>query len=241
MHEVPRSHYFYPYDLNGGPDPKDLGPIRTTQMLTPSADGKTLGDLQTVHHNWQDTHLAKARTKFRWIGKSIFQKEGTSSEEDEIPSVVPIKPDSVEGLRASLAGMRTQLAAAQRQDPRLREIIAAIKKEPRGEYASEHPRKDAQKLKARTYHYRLASDGVLVANISEGEPRIDRPVVPDTRYTSGNKDAPTAMTWKHLLLGSVHNTITGSHRNAMEMAAELDQLVAWWPPEFLNTDCKTWV
>ena len=86
--------------------------------------------------------------------------------------------------------MRTQLAAAQRQDPRPREIIAAIKKEPRGEYASEHPRKDAQKLRARTYNYRPPSDGVLVANISEGEARIDRPVVPDIRYTSGSKDAP---------------------------------------------------
>ena len=27
----------------------------------------------------------------------------------------------------------------------------------------------------------------------------------------------------------------------MEMAAELDQLVAWWPPESLKTNCKTWV
>ena len=163
--------------------------------------------------------------------EQVFFKKGTPSEDDALPSAVPIKPDSVEGLRASLAGMRTQLAAAQRQDPRLREIIAAIKKEPRGEYASEHPRKDAQKLRARTYRYRLASDGVLVANLAEGEPRIDRPVVPDTRYTGGVNDTPTTMTWKHLLLGSVHNTVTGSHRNATDMATELDLLVAWWPPE----------
>ena len=158
--------------------------------------------------------------------KEYFLKKGTPSEDDALPSAVPIKPDSVEGLRASLAGMRTQLAAAQRQDPRLREIIAAIKKEPRGEYASEHPRKDAQKLRARTYRYRLASDGVLVANLAEGEPRIDRPVVPDTRYTGGVNDTPTTMTWKHLLLGSVHNTVVGSHRNATEMATELDLLLA---------------
>ena len=49
------------------------------------------------------------------------------------------------------------------------------------------------------------------------------------------------MTWKHLLLGAVHNTITGGHRNAANMLTELNQLVVWWPPEMLRRDCATWV
>merc|ERR1712173_242624 len=44
----------------------------------------------------------------------------------------------------------------------------------------------------------------------------------------------------HLLLGAVHNIITGAHRNAVEMAHELQRLVVWWPPESLRKDCNTW-
>ena len=61
------------------------------------------------------------------------------------------------------------------------------------------------------------------------------------KYTTGPRDAPVSMTWKHLLLGAVHNTVTGGHRSATDMASELPRLVAWWPPESLRTDCRTWV
>ena len=44
---------------------------------------------------------------------------GQPNEDEALPSAVPIKPDSTEGGRALLAGMRTQLAAVQRRDPRL--------------------------------------------------------------------------------------------------------------------------
>ena len=49
------------------------------------------------------------------------------------------------------------------------------------------------------------------------------------------------MTWKHLLLGAVHNIITGGHRSAANMLIELNQLVVWWPPETLRRDCAAWV
>ena len=68
----------------------------------------------------------------------------------------------------------------------------------------------------------------------------DRPVVPDVKHVGDVKGAPRNMTWKHLLLSAVHNTPTGEHRRASEMAAELQSLVAWFPPEHLMRDCKTW-
>ena len=137
--------------------------------------------------------------------------------------------------------MRTQLAAAQRRDPLLFAIIRALEREPRGNYASDNPVLDGRRLKARLYKYRLASDGVLVARSDNNEPTVDRPVVPDAPYEYGTDRAPSNMTWKHLLLGAVHNPITGLHKKAVDMASELDRLVAWWPPESLRPDCKKWV
>ena len=48
------------------------------------------------------------------------------------------------------------------------------------------------------------------------------------------------MTWKHLMLGAVHNTTTGQHRSAKEMELELSRLVCWRPPEDLKKDCSKW-
>ena len=48
------------------------------------------------------------------------------------------------------------------------------------------------------------------------------------------------MTWKHLILGAIHNTDTGGHRRAEEMFEELKLLVSWRPPEDLLKSCKEW-
>ena len=172
------------------------------------------GILNTEHHNWRDKHNTKTRTRHRWTGKSIFQKMNAEqpNEDDALPNAVPIRPDSTEGVRASLAGMRTQLAAAQRRDPRLLAIIRALKGEPRGNYVSDSPVADGRRLKTRLYKYRLASDGVLVARPDNDDPSVDRPVVPDATYEYGTDRAPSNMTWKHLLLGAVHN----NHRPPQE-------------------------
>ena len=50
---------------------------------------------------------------------------------------MPIEPGTTLALRAGLAGMRTELAKAQRKDPRLSEIISRLKREPAGSYLSE--------------------------------------------------------------------------------------------------------
>ena len=184
VHVIPRHNYFSPYDLRNGPDPETLGPIRTTQMVVPSTLPNQPGTLNTEHHNWRDKHNTKTRTRHRWTGKSIFQKMNAEqpNEDDALPNAVPIRPDSTEGVRASLAGMRTQLAAAQRRDPRLQAIIRALKGEPRGNYVSDSPVADGRRLKTRLYKYRLASDGVIVARPANDDPSVDRPVVPDATY-----------------------------------------------------------
>ena len=142
-------------------------------------------------------------------------------------------------LRSSLATLRTELARAQRQDPRLADIISALKKEPAGTYLAEPRQPEGRRTKVRANQYRLASDGVLVARPEDSHSE-DRPVVPDLPYTSPDKKTPRAMTWKHLLLGAVHNTSTGHHRSAHGMQVELEELVSWWPPEDLRKDCEPW-
>ena len=98
---------------------------------------------------------------------------------------------------------------------------------------------EGKRTQVRSLQYRLASDGVLVAR-GDGASAEDRPVIPDVPYISADKSAPRTMTWKHLLLGAVHNTSTGHHRSAQDMMSDLEQLVSWWPPEDLRKNCETW-
>ena len=98
-------------------------------------------------------------------GKSIFFKIGAPEVDPaaELPAGAPIVPDSVEAMHASLLGLRTELARAQRADPRMAGIIAKLRKEPLGSFISEPRGPEGRKFKVRALKYRLASDGVLVA------------------------------------------------------------------------------
>ena len=166
--------------------------------------------------------------------KAIFSKLG-----QRIESVrgTPVQPDSTEGLRTYLAGLSALSAESHRRDPRLKEIIVTLRGLPKGTYHRDTFRSDAKRIKGRMYKYRLASNGVLVSQPDDDNPHLDRPAVPEVTYTITLKDAPKGMTWKHILLGAVHNTITGGHRNAASMQNELNQLIVWWLPESLRTDC----
>jgi len=146
-------------------------------------------------------------------------------------------PETPEGLRSGLAGLRSQLAIAQGKDPRLSQIIATLRKQPKGTYLAEPHGSEGFKVKARALSYRLATDGLLVAK-EESTHLPDRPVIPDTPYEA--KGAPARMTWKHFVLGAMHNTVSGAHRRPEEMHEELKQLVCWWPPEGLLKACKEW-
>ena len=108
-HVLPRNTYFSPYDLKDGPDPETLGPVRTTQMISKSILGEKIYP-KTEHHRWRDPHWAKAKTRSKWTGKSIISKIGQQTESADLPSGIPLQPDSAEGLRTSSAGLRTQIA-----------------------------------------------------------------------------------------------------------------------------------
>ena len=147
----------------------------------------------------------------------------------------PLKSGTIDGLRAGLAGLRVQLRVAQEKDPRLSPIIAALRKQPPSSYLSEPRGPESRRTNARALEYRLASDGVLVAK-EDGKLLSDRPVIPDQPYA----DSKIKTTWKHVILGAAHNTLTGAHRRAEEMFEGLNELVAWWPPEDLLKACKEW-
>jgi hypothetical protein len=152
-----------------------------------------------------------------------------------------VDPASPAALRASLAGLRSELAKAQRLDPKLNEIIQHLRGKPAGEYLAE-PRGPAgkQKVRRRALQFRLTTDKLLVAKNEGDEASEDLPCIPEVPHESGVEGAPTTQTWKHMLLGAVHNTTTGQHRSAPEMFSELSKLVSWFPPEKLLEDCKTW-
>jgi len=235
MHVVPRNLCFTPGDSLDGPKDDTLQPMRVTEQAYVN------GSQDTKSHNWTDPHQSHCKSRTKWTGRSIFYKK-------ESPDVVPdaatvpntgteVKPNTPDGLRAGLAGMRTQLRQAQAKDPRLVQIISSLKKMNKGSYLAEPRGPDSHKVKVRAYEYRLASDGLLVARENLGEV-CDRPVIPDVQHESPT--APRNMTWKHLILGSMHNTISGAHRRPEEMHHELSRLVAWWPPEELLKACKLW-
>ena len=120
--------------------------------------------------------------------------------------------------------MRGQLAKAQRQDPRLLEIINYLQKQPAGSYMSE-PRADLRKVKSRALKFRLTSDKLLVARPEIASHDIDLPCIPDVQHESSIPEAPATQTWKHMLLGAVHNTVTGQHRTRQEMHDEVATLL----------------
>ena len=214
---------------------RSLGLCVSHQVFTDSTrDTKT--------HAWQDARFSKAKTRMKWTGRSIFTKVGAPPTDSAAieNTGLPIAPGSTLALRAGLAGMRRELACAQRKDPRLLELIRHLQKEPAGSYLAEPRGPEMQKVKHRALQYRLTTDNVLVA---KGEGDIlgeDLPVIPEVVHDSDVPGAPKKSTWKHVLLGAVHNTITGQHRTAKEMHDELKVLVAWWPPEQLMKNCVEW-
>ena len=237
IHVVPRHTYFYPLDCLEGPKEDALGDLRVTHLVFLKGNRR-----ETQTHAWRDTHHAKGKTREKWTGRSVFRKAVAPPTDSATPDTtgMPIVPGTPMALRAGLAGMRGQMAVAQRKDPRLLEIIKFLQKEPAGSYMAEPRGAELRKIKVRALKYRLTSDKLLVARGEEDELGDDLPVVPDVVHESVVPGAPKSMTWRHVLLGAVHNTPTGEHRRATEMRDELKNLVSWYPPERLLRDCTEW-
>ena len=237
-HVVPRRACFTPgdtlEDIGTGPKSEDLDDVRVTEQVFVMS-----GKRATVRHDWTNKHDAHAKaSRENWTGRSIFSKKNvpplTASQNPDTASVpgtgTPLIPDSPQGLRAGLAGLRGKLRIAQEKDPRLSPIIAALRKQPKGTYIAEPASQESFKVQARAQQYRLASDGALVAKEERSTlgSTLDKPVIPNIVFDAPG--APTKMTWKHFILGSMHNTTTGAHRRAEEMHDERKQLVSWGPP-----------
>ena len=109
---------FHPADGIEGPQLAEIKPLRVTRLRY--LDGKE----EVKEHAWDDPHWAKAKTRSRWTGRSVFLKDSmVGPDAGEVEKTgMPIRPGSTEAMRASLATLRTELSVAQRQDPRLAEI-----------------------------------------------------------------------------------------------------------------------
>ena len=222
LHLLPRHTYFCPYDTAIGPNEGAVTDVRTTYLVFLD------GSRKTEQHNWRDPRFAKAKTRNKWTGRSVFTKSRTEPTDSAVTSTTgaPIEPGSTVALKAGLAGLRSQLSKAQRTDPRLAEIIANLKGLKLGSYLSEPRGPGALKVRRRALKYRLTADEVLVAREEDESAAEDRPVVPDAPHVGDLPGVPRTMTWKHLILSSVHNTPTGNHRSASEMEVELKKMVA---------------
>jgi len=71
VHMVPRLRFFDPRaEGTTGPDIDTIGKSRVTQMVY-TVDGTS----DTKRHMWDDPHWAVAKTRRRWVGRSVFPKE----------------------------------------------------------------------------------------------------------------------------------------------------------------------
>jgi len=181
--------------------------------------------------------------KTPFIGSTIFHKKQEKKEYVADEDVSPVCPDSFEAVSFQLSSMIPELQKAQSLDPGLKDIIMYLKKQPANTYLAD-PLRENRKVAARAGKYVLRSkgDGVLLMR-HDPELNRDLPVVPEVPYMGESKslDAPKRMTWKHLLLGAVHNVCTAAHKQSKEMAEELRKLVAWQRPWELRGDCDKWV
>ena len=172
VHVHPRTTFFYPADGLNGPDLSELHDLRHTFLVYQD------GSKDSQSHNWRDAHWGKAKVRSKWTGRSVFPK-ATAPPSDAAcmdASGAPVHPGSQGDLRVGLSGMRSQLAAAQRRDPRLSEIILYLRKEKAGSYLPEPRGASLKKVRERSYQYRLTSDNVLVARFDNDSIHEDRPV-----------------------------------------------------------------
>jgi len=228
-HVTPRRAMFYPgsvaeatddQDRSQFPELMDLKPVRHTFFVFGgAAAGKVIKD------TWTEAATAARPLQKEWTGRSIFQKLKPTAAAVEDRGEVPVDGQPIRPVVAGMSVLRKELAEGQRQDPELNDIIKYLEKQPLGSITHAKHLKSA--LVKRAEHFKLASDGVLVAKLEDD--LHDRPVVPNVAYAgeSSLPEKPKNMTWKHLLLAMVHQTPTGPHLRATEMVAELQETVMW--------------
>ncbi|CAE8640728.1 unnamed protein product [Polarella glacialis] len=231
-HVQPRQCMFSPADH---PEVETFADRRWTTVVLEKNKKSTV-----VKDVWTDPATVTRALSAPWTGRTIFRrKPGLTPIEDPVDLAIPAvgEPVGPDNLAVNLTVLRGELASAQRLDPNLSQIISFLSKRPAKEYLAA-PQADASKVRSKAADYRLASDGVLLIK-TEDELR-ELIVIPDVVYAGPSKhaDAPKRMTWKHLLLASVHNTATGAHKGSQEMYEELSDIVAWFPANGMRSDCQ---
>ena len=226
---------------SGGPKFEDLTCWRETHVVAHQ------GGLHSYYVN-DKNYLSKETVKHRklstsWIGSSVFHKKSEGVVPPEVDPAI-VSPDSFKALTFQLSTMRQELQEAQVKDPGLKNLIACLSKEPAGTYLAD-PLRESRKthVRASKYCLRAGEDGKTVLMRHDPDLNRDLPVVPEVLYDGPSKvaDAPKRMTWKHLLLGAVHNISTAAHQQAKEMCHDLKRLVAWQRPWELRSDCDKWI
>jgi hypothetical protein len=99
-------------------------------------------------------------------------------------------PGATVALWVGLAGLRSELAEAQRQDKRLNDIIRYLQKESAGSYLSEPRVGELRRTQARAFKYRLTSDNLFVARRDGDDGGEDLPVAPQAPRISEIKGPP---------------------------------------------------
>ena len=245
-HVKPRRHFACITDADcppGGPRVEDITKWREVYVVAVGGGTKSYYISDKDYTCKETVRRRKVSTPF--FGSSVFHKRKQSSR-SELPECEPEPtcPDSFESLSFQLSNMRKELQEAQSLDPSLKNIIMFLRKQPAGTYMAD-PLRESRKTAVRASKYVLRDDGKGSALLMRYDPDLvrDLPVVPEVAYAGKSKvaDAPKRMTWKHLLLASVHNISTAAHKQAKEMAEELRKLVAWQRPWELRGDCEKWV
>ena len=241
-HVEPRRKLYDPeFDLPGGPAVGSVLPTRQTHLVFGNSGAK-----QEYTDAYDDIGTKRKNFRSCWTGHTVFLKRAVPGSSPALVDPVSgktVEPESVESLALSLETLRDELKIAQLKDPKFVQIIGVLKKKPAGEFIAESlgPSAELKKAKARAVNFTLADDGLLLGK--EESAAVYLPCVPDGRYLGSGRHAKTPfnMTWKHLLLGAVHNTRAAAHLSAADMHQELKKLVYWFPPETLRRDCDTWV
>ena len=242
-HVKPRQHMFTPLLLAEAENDKDRQEYPRADELTPDRwtacipiGGKKV---QLRKDTWIGDKTAAA-LKAQWTGRTLFKKKKPTVADPAAEAASAAATPGITNLSASMSVLRKELHFGQRADPLLKEIIAKLEKQPAKSYLAA-PQADGKKVAARAEHFALASHGVLVAMV--GKPATELLVIPNVTYDGKEQTAnkPKNMSWKHLILASVHNTATGPHRRAQEMYYEIHEIIYWHPtPEHLRRDCETW-
>ena len=158
VHLESRNQLFRPPEIaeEGGPILEALSGVRVSLQ---TRDGRPMN---RYRDNFKE--IAEDRMFRPWTGQTILYKAGADPPaRSAAASSVPLTGEEVlpESLGGAMTVLRGELAAAQRMDPGLAQVIAYLEKHPASTFLDQ-PRRDMQKVKARAERFTMAPDGVLL-------------------------------------------------------------------------------